>query len=344
MAYVTAHESSLTPELSAKWAANGKKTTGSWQTVFGSDIYTDELFMAWWFAQYAGRVAAAGKTEYPLPMYVNAALIRPNYLPGRYVSAGPLPHLMDVWRAAAPSIDILSPDIYFLNFKEWTDRYSRTDNPLFIPEASLGSRSATNALYVFGTHNAIGFSPFSIESAANPKENPIGKSFAMLSELAPLILAHQGKGTMTGIIPSIAFDGSTDASPQTVKLRGLNYSVRVNFSVPSTKPAPPDPEHPVQVIFGDAGRDYRGPISGALIIALDTNEVLIAGTGVGVTFTPEGAGAPIAGLLSVVQGHYIDGKWTPGLWLNGDQTNQGREVRIGGNEFQILRVRLYRYH
>ena len=63
--------------------------------------------------RYTNRVAAAGKAEYPLPMFVNAALIRPGYPPGRYPSAGPLPHLMDVWRAAAPAIDFLSPDIYF---------------------------------------------------------------------------------------------------------------------------------------------------------------------------------------------------------------------------------------
>ncbi len=49
--------------------------------------------MAWHFARYHERVASAGKRELPLPMFANAALIRPGYLPGRYVSAGPLPHL-----------------------------------------------------------------------------------------------------------------------------------------------------------------------------------------------------------------------------------------------------------
>ena len=144
----------MTQELSAQWNANGNRTSGSWSAVFGDDIYTEELFMAWWFARYAERVAAAGKAEYPLPMNVNAALIRPTYTPGRYVSAGPLPHLRDIWRAAAPSIDMLSPDIYFPNFAEWVDRYAVPGNPLFIPEASLGARSATNALYAIGAKNA----------------------------------------------------------------------------------------------------------------------------------------------------------------------------------------------
>src|SRR5690349_4363517 len=105
MAYLQAHRDSLAPELRARWDSGGTKSSGTWQTVFGRSLQTDELFMAWYFARYAERVAAGGKKEYPLPMFVNAALIRPGYQPGRYVSAGPLPHLIDVWRAAAPSID-----------------------------------------------------------------------------------------------------------------------------------------------------------------------------------------------------------------------------------------------
>jgi beta-galactosidase GanA len=46
-------------------------------------------------------------------MFANAALVRPGHQPGQYPSGGPLPHLIDVWRAAAPSIDFLAPDIYF---------------------------------------------------------------------------------------------------------------------------------------------------------------------------------------------------------------------------------------
>ena len=312
VAYLRSHDASLTTELRSKWSANGSRASGSWATVFGADVYTDELFMAWHFARYVERVASAGKKEYALPMYVNAALIRPNYLPGRYVSAGPLPHLIDVWHAAAPSIDFLSPDIYFPNFREWTDRYSRADNPLFIPEASLGARSATNALYAFGTHDAIGFSPFSIESAPKPAENPIGKSYAILSELAPIIVAHQGRGEMAGVIPVIPFDGMVDAQPQVVKLRGLPYAMTVSFALPRAQTVASASDAPVAaVVFGDAGRDYAGPIAGALLIALGNDEMLIAGTGVSVTFTPDGPGAPKAGILSAQEGHYVGGNGCP---------------------------------
>jgi beta-galactosidase GanA len=115
--------------------------------------------MAWYFAKYTNAVAEAGKKEYTLPMYVNAALIRPGYKPGQYPSAGPLPHLFDVWKAAAPAIDFLSPDLYFKNFAEWVTKYDRPGNPLFVPEAS-NAQSMANAFYAIGPLKAMGYSPF----------------------------------------------------------------------------------------------------------------------------------------------------------------------------------------
>ena len=35
-----------------KWESQGSKKQGTWQEVFGADIYTDELFMAWHYARY----------------------------------------------------------------------------------------------------------------------------------------------------------------------------------------------------------------------------------------------------------------------------------------------------
>jgi beta-galactosidase GanA len=70
--------------------------------VFGKSIETEEIFQAWYYASYVNQVAAAGKKEYDIPMYVNAALPRSGKRPGEYPSAGPLPHIMDIWQAAAP--------------------------------------------------------------------------------------------------------------------------------------------------------------------------------------------------------------------------------------------------
>ncbi|MBN2369648.1 MAG: beta-galactosidase, partial [Vicinamibacteria bacterium] len=158
----------LIPELREIWTARGRKTEGAWEEVFGPGPHAAEIFMAWHFARYVNRVITAGRAEYSLPMFVNAALIRPGYLPGQYPSAGPLPHLIDVWRAGAPEVDFLSPDIYFPNFAEWCRRYARSGNPLFIPEARRDAEAAVLALYAIGAHDAIGFAPFGIESIDEP--------------------------------------------------------------------------------------------------------------------------------------------------------------------------------
>ena len=84
--------------------------------------------------EFFEQIAAAGKAVYNLPMYVNAALNRPGWKPGQYPSAGPLPHVIDIWKAGAPSIDLFAPDIYFPDLKRWCDLYTRSYNPLFIPE------------------------------------------------------------------------------------------------------------------------------------------------------------------------------------------------------------------
>src|SRR6266496_1195972 len=147
MGYLEQHKENLIPEFRAMWAAAGFKTRGTWEEVFGPEPKTDEIFMAWYFARYTNQVAQLGAAEYKLPMYVNAALIRPGHQPGQYPSAGPLPHLMDVWRAGAPQIDFLSPDIYFANFAEWARKYQQSGNLLFIPEAAPNSSSAVNAFY-----------------------------------------------------------------------------------------------------------------------------------------------------------------------------------------------------
>jgi beta-galactosidase GanA len=143
MADLQKNRNDLAPEFSEIWRQNGYKTSRAWEEVFGKGLQTEEIFMARHFAKYANSVAEAGKREYALPMYVNAALIRPGYQPGQYPSAGPLPHLIDVWRAAAPAIDFIAPDIYFRNFSEWCAKYDRSGNPLFIPEVQ-NSQSLVN--------------------------------------------------------------------------------------------------------------------------------------------------------------------------------------------------------
>lgn len=164
MEYLLKNKAALLPELAQVWGAAGSRTSGTWAEVFGQGPEADEVFMAWHYGRYIGRIVAAGKKEYPLPMYVNAWLVQnEGQLPGRYPSGGPVSKMLDVWRAAAPQTDRLAPDIYLPDFKGVCASYARSGNPLFIPEAARGPQSAANVFYAIGQHDALGFAPFGID-------------------------------------------------------------------------------------------------------------------------------------------------------------------------------------
>jgi len=330
MRALQAHRDTLAPALRALWLQAGGKSGGSWAQVFGDSPDAEEVFMAWNFARYTDQVAAAGKAEYPLPMYVNAALIRPAYRPGQYPSAGPLPHLMDIWRAAAPSIDFLSPDIYFPNFAEWTGKFARDGNPLFIPESLRSNDAAVNGLYAYAEHDAMGFSPFGIETMEDPAAGYLAQSNDLVRQLQPLILAHQGRGDMAGLLQV----SPESKKPEQIDLGGFRMLVTYEHNVP-----PPLADG---VIVPSGAPTPANRPSGGLIIATGPGEYIVAGTGVILQFASRNTGE-MAGLLSVESGHFENGQWQHERWLNGDQTHQGRHVRIPPGEFGIQRVKLYRY-
>ncbi|HEY1793916.1 MAG TPA: DUF5597 domain-containing protein [Opitutaceae bacterium] len=331
--YLAKHRDSLAPALRERWLANGAKASGTWQEVFGDGSASAEIFTAWHFARYVESVAQAGRREYPLPLYANAALIRPGYLPGEYPSGGPLPHLIDIWRAGAPSLSFLSPDIYFPDFAEWADRYAKPGNPLFIPEALRSTDAAVNALYAYGADNAVGFSPFGIESIAGAAEGMLAASNDLVRQLTPLILSNQGRGTMTALLPP---EGE-QRRPLDVPFAGLVLSATYE------RLAAPGLADGVINEANDRPAS-RAPLpAGAIVIQTGPDELLFGGIGVTVTFAAPTPGNPQVGILSCEEGHFVDGKWTHIRWLNGDQTHQGRHMRLEPGRFALQKVRLYRY-
>jgi len=320
--YLTEKKETLIPEFHARWAKKGFKTVGTWEEVFGKGLPTDEIFMAWHYGRYVQAVAAAGKAEYPLPMFVNAALIRPGYKPGQYPSAGPLPHLMDIWRAAAPAIDFLSPDIYFPNFAYWCRQYHQSANPLFIPEAQKGPDSAAQALYAIGQHNSMGYSPFSIENIENPANAPLANCYGLLRQLSHLILRSQGTFMSAGVL----LDKQNPI--QEIKLGRYNLTVSHDYT------------------WGWSGGDPKAPSwpkAGGILLIQGPDEYLIAGTGLIITFASQCPGQT-ASIQWIQEGNYDEEEsWVPGRWLSGDESHQGRHLRIPMGQFAIQRIRLYQY-
>jgi hypothetical protein len=91
------------------------------------------------------------------------------------------------------------------------------------------------------------------------------------------------------------------------------------------------------------GAQTSDAVSGGLAIAVGPDEFIFAGTGLVVTFEANTPGPPLVGILSVQEGKFMEGQWNPGRWLNGDQTHQGRHLRLPPGKFDIQRVKLYRY-
>jgi beta-galactosidase GanA len=333
MDYLSGHRNLLAPELRERWTANGARASGTWKEVFGEGSATAELFMAWSFGRYVEAVAAAGRRQYALPLYANAALIRPGYGPGEYPSAGPLPHLIDIWRAAAPTLDFISPDIYFPNFTEWADRYVRGANPLFIPEALRSTAASVNGLYAYGACGGFGFGPYGVESIQEPAASLLAASNDLIRQLTPLIVANEGNGRMTALLPP----GSEQPRPQQVAFGGLLLNVTYeHLEAPALQDG-------VINEAGDKSATTTPLPAGAIIIRLGPDDFLVGGIGVTITFSSPTPGDPHIGILDCAEGRYEDGRWHHLRWLNGDQTNQGRHVRLEPGHFTLQRVRLYRY-
>ena len=345
-----------------------------WAERYGTDEYADEKFMALSYARYVEHLAKAAREIHDMPLYVNAAMNSRGRRPGEYPSAGPLAHLIDFWHEGAPSIDLLAPDIYDTGFKSWCAQYAmplrpqdgerstsgrllptgrkNVKNRLFIPESRCCENSGVRALYAFGEHQAIGFSPFAIDQASPKETESVSRAYSLLRQVFKLPSSGGGGGGSWGLL----FD-------QTDRERIINddnvvMTCRHYFTLPW------DPR---------ATDGTTWPEGGAMLIRLGKYDYLLAGSGVVIDFkTPtekqqeqqktlgedgfaEAGGntsqkankrfsGKRLGLLSVDEVSIADDGTMQYLRRhNGDQTHQGRHARIGVGEWKVLHIKLYEY-
>ena len=356
--YLSGNKGRLQPELDSAWKENGYKTSGSWEDVFGKSVLLkenwkalsylpEELFTVYHYSKYIGQVARAGKEAYPIPMYVNAWIKQPGFgAPGRYPSGGPIPHTLDLWRANAPVIDFISPDIYVSipDSRYTTEQYHRPGNPVFIPEFKPGASSASLAFWAFGQHDANCFSPFGIEETT-PEEDPITKSYAVLSQLEQLILQHQGKGTMKGLY--------LDTAERSASFELNGYTVKASLSMPMFAPAG-------GTVAGLSSSDKRSTSAGGIVFAIGPDEFIVVGKDFTLSFTPltTDAKKPKIDIEYMDEGSFVNGHWVTTRRLNGDEGTGGGDYGFGFNKgyaalfrfqpsstgnYNIVKYKLYRY-
>ena len=287
-------------------------TAGTWREVFGDRA--DEYFQAWYTASFIGQVAAAGKSVYPLPLYTNAALRDPltNPTANNYESGGPTDNVIPIWKAAAPALDLVAPDIYLSGSErilKVLDLYNRPENALFVPEVGLSEERAKYLFEVIA-RGGIGFSPFGIddngtgETAAQTAKRlaPFAMEYATLGPLMTMLASQTAKGKISSVVEH---DDHTD---QVINLGSWELVVK----------------------FGGDGRANAAPLytpeatGKLLVVKLNENKFLLIGSRCHVVFKPadKNAGRPWQ-YLKVEEGWYKDGKFVPARILNGDETDWG---------------------
>lgn len=313
------------------------KPSGTWRQVFDKDA--DEFFAAYGVASFINQVAASGKAEYALPMYCNTWLRDPlkETYPGKsYPSGGPTYNVINVWKAAAPNIDLIVPDIYFGSRTAWKkilQEYGRADNPLFIPE-TLGmsdvndlSDVSSYLFYAIGA-NAIGFSPFGIDSL--PLNAFARNAYPKLENDAATFAVFR---SMDRVLAELIYDGQVKTAVQERQRNRVALDFGRWTAIVSFLHDPIDPNAASSSVHRQDGR--------VLVAPLGHDQFLVVGFDAHVDFVlTHPAMHQHPRYLRVEEGTYQGTSWKSDRWLNGDETDAGLDFGADGS---ILHVNVGSY-
>jgi beta-galactosidase GanA len=302
------------------------KQPGTWKQVFGPEA--DETFAAYSVSHYINEVASAGKAEFALPMYANVWLKYPTgSVPGlHYPSGGPTHNMLDVWKASAPALDMIGPDIYTDDsdlYRLALSVYHRPDNPCWVPETGGNDADGQYFFYALG-EGAIGFSPFGIDYTGwtITDEKPPALHTENYALVAP----------MDREIARLNFEGklktAVEEEGQSQKNLDLGkWQATVSFGFPQYDGGRKPP----------GTKDHHGR---ALVAQLSSDEFLVTGMDARVEFH---LASPASGHMQIVrveEGQYENDSWKFLRLWNGDQTDFGLNFTHQG---KVVHVNLGTY-
>jgi hypothetical protein len=157
--------------------------------------------------------------------------------------------MLDLWKAAAPDIDILSSDTTknpSENFRMINSRYVRPDNPYWSPEASEGTVGARVFFYALANFNALGFGIYGVDMGSAPGLDPrfagLAADYGLIRATMPAITDLQQRGKLKAAI-------------EEEKIRGKNlifdqYQLLVHFRPRAVETTPS-----ARVLIGEMGPD-----------------------------------------------------------------------------------------
>ncbi len=306
----------FTGQVPSELLAAAHKQPGTWKEVFGAEA--DETFQVYYQAKYINEIAAAGKQEFNVPYYINVWIDYPAAeLPERqldtpgigYPSGGAVQKMLGLWRALAPSIDLIGPDIYTDDspfYRQVMAAYHRPDNPLWIPETGRDDSFAKFFFYALGD-GAIGFSPFGVDQSGWNilGDNPWKRHSANFALIGP----------MSREIARLEFDGKLKTAVEepgqaTEEIDFGEWQATVSFGFPQ-----PDGRR------APGTRDAHGS---ALIAQLGPDQFLVTGEDASIAFHLPGKLPWIRSqIITAEQGTYENDTWKPMRLWNGDETDRG---------------------
>ena len=307
---------------------------GCWREAFGAEA--EEYFMASAYARAVEEITAAGRAEYPLPCYANAWLEQYPWYKGSYPCGGPVRRVHKIWKALAPSLFALGPDIYVPYCADVMDEYAYEGNPLFIPEIRKDAVAASYCLYAFFAKNAICFSPFGVEELTMDESRidkppmevmialnidpsafditgsgeKLAAAYRLVENLEPIYLAHRG----TPRLKAAVRHGEND------------FGTFMQFS-----------EFDLSVSWSP--RRSGNPLGSLAVFELTPEKFLLVGTESGISFRVKPGENQRVGYIRIEEGEVERGVWKPGRVLNGDEM---MAIKFGSMPKAFV-VELYKY-
>lgn len=303
----------------------------SWEDVFGSGIAAEELFMADTFARYVGKVAAAGKKEYDIPLYANCwlnfddpSVLDLSGIPlgegtptvagggakaGVYPSGGPVPHALDIWNCHTVdkgALEFIAPDLYLHDYEWVNQQYRYRNNPLFIPEQKADGAGTRRTWLAYGTYGCIGCSPFGIDTVSMDEAEMNGwrRTYGLLSKMSSRVLKAQAEQPeeMFGFF----FDEIDSKKAGKEQWKMTFQDVQMEVTVERS------------FVFGKPASGY------GIVLHQGGGKFLLIGAGFQTTFKSTNPKSTFTGILSSVEKEVDEeGNLSTLRTMNGDETRSG---------------------
>ncbi|MFJ1472001.1 DUF5597 domain-containing protein [Massilia orientalis] len=207
--------------------------------------------------------------------------------------------MMDVWKAAAPSIALLAPDIYVVDVKGTLANFHRADNPVFVPESRF---KTVNLFRAIGEHKALGWLVFGIEDLFPGKR--LTQAYDVLGSMADVIQRAQERGTLHSVllerndlVPAAVAGYSMTVRGMTAQLKKMMFDTGVTAPAGGSTAAGDKAAVP--------GPVTKDPTSFGFVIAGGPDEFFLVGQDFMVDFARNGK---LAEIDLVEEGRFKDGQ------------------------------------